>query len=183
MPKSASSSPTKLLDWPWGISAQRSSHGETFVPTLNFIKDTMFRKGTVFLIGNGGSAANAIHIANDLISVGVRAHALLDVATLTMFANDFSYDEVFSRQLAVFGKQGDSLIALSGSGNSPNIIRGIQQAVNMKMETLAITGRFSSPNKAEAAAHDCIKMGLTMQEAEEWQIVHGHEIMLELKNE
>lgn len=138
---------------------------------------------TVFLIGNGGSAANAIHIANDLTSVGVRAHALLDVATLTMLANDFSYEEVFSRQIAVLGCPGDVLIALSGSGNSPNILCALQQAEDKGMTVVAVTGTFSKPNQADAMSKMCIRMGATMQEAEERQIELGHKIMLELKND
>lgn len=147
------------------------------------IQESKTEGRTVFLIGNGGSAANAIHIANDLISVGVRAHALLDVATLTMLANDFSYEEVFSRQIAVLGRPKDVLIALSGSGNSPNILRALHQAGDQDMTTVALTGTFSKPNNADAVARMCIRMGATMQEAEERQIELGHKIMLEMKNE
>ena len=70
----------------------------------------------VYLIGNGGSYANAVHVANDLLSVGVRAYTL-DPASLTASANDFGYETVFSRWISVVGEKGDLLVALSGSGN------------------------------------------------------------------
>lgn len=115
----------------------------------------------VYICGNGGSAANALHIANDLVSVGVRAFALTaDVATLTAIANDFGYENVFSRQLKVYGEVGDLLIALSGSGKSPNILRAIETA-----------------NKIGMTVHKVFGAPLNMQSAEELQIVIGHRVM------
>ena len=87
------------------------------------LADRIKRANAVYIIGNGGSYANAVHICNDLISVGIRAFTL-DPATLTASANDFGYETVFSRWIAAVGERGDLLIALSGSGNSKNIIRG-----------------------------------------------------------
>src|SRR5208283_5485712 len=81
----------------------------------------------VFLCGNGGSAANAMHIANDLLfgiakdGNGIRAHAIsANQSVITCLANDVSYDEIFSIQLGAYGQPGDILIVLSGSGNSKN---------------------------------------------------------------
>ena len=73
----------------------------------------------VLIIGNGGSYANAIHIANDLLSVGIPAFTL-DPATLTASANDYGYETVFERWINVVGSKKDLLIALSGSGKSPS---------------------------------------------------------------
>lgn len=116
----------------------------------------------VFLIGNGSSAANAMHIANDLIACGIRAHALTaDVSTLTAIANDFGYEFVFSRQLAVFGEKDDLLIALSGSGKSPNILKAIEVAIGMGMRVVKIFGSDTGKN---------------MQRAEEEQIQIGHQL-------
>lgn len=118
----------------------------------------------VYIIGNGGSYANAMHIQNDLIGCGVRAHTL-DPATLTAIANDYGYEFVFSRWLRVMGEPGDLLIALSGSGRSPNILNAIAtaRAIGMEVETV-----FGAP-----------LMG--MQEAEEFQVWLGHAAMRELK--
>lgn len=121
----------------------------------------------VYLCGNGGSAANAIHIANDLIAVGIKAQALTaDIATLTAIANDFGYQQVFSRQLMVLGQPGDLLIALSGSGNSPNILNAVVTALDIGMEIVKIFGN---------------ELGENMQQAEETQIRLGHEAMLWIK--
>ena len=115
----------------------------------------------VYIIGNGGSYANAIHIANDLISVGVRAFTV-DPATLTAAANDYGWYQGFVRWIKTVGEPGDLLIALSGSGKSPNILAACELAESMG---LAVHREFG-------AAH-----GLDMQAAEEAQIHLGHELM------
>ena len=123
------------------------------------------RAKRVYLCGNGGSAANAIHIANDLIACGIRAHALTaDIATLTAIANDFGYPWVFSHQVSLFGEPGDLLIALSGSGKSQNILAAIAAAEDIGMDVFRMFGG-----------------ELGMQSAEEAQLVLGHEAMRWLK--
>ena len=102
----------------------------------------------VFICGNGGSAANAIHFTNDLIygiskdcGKGIKAHALpANQSIVTCYANDLSYEEIFSKQLDVLGNQGDVLIVLSGSGNSDNIIRAIVRAKEIGMKTYGLLG-------------------------------------------
>ncbi len=119
----------------------------------------------VFLIGNGGSYANAQHIANDLVACGVAAFTL-DAATLTATANDYGYEFIFSRWLTMVAEPQDLLIALSGSGRSPNIVRAVEEALGMEMQVHCIYGN---------------QRGENMQEAEEAQIAIGHEIMRALK--
>ena len=99
----------------------------------------------VFIIGNGGSFANAQHIANDLLSCGVPAFTL-DAATLTATANDFSYEEIFSRWLSVVASRRDLLIALSGSGTSPNIIRALAEAQRIGMQAHLVTHYLNGRN-------------------------------------
>ena len=145
------------------------------------IIDEIRKTNRVYLIGNGGSAANAIHIANDLVSCGIRAHALCaDVATLTAIANDFGYEHVFSRQLGVFADEGDMLIALSGSGNSPNILFALALAKELGLFTVAVLGDFGEA-KAASLTDECERHGATMQEAENYQLKFGHSLMLALK--
>ena len=135
----------------------------------------------VYLCGNGGSAANAIHIANDLVACGIKAQALTaDVATLTAIANDDGYEHIFSWQLYVFGEPGDLLIVLSGSGRSPNIIAVLNMAEKMGIESWAIFGKYNKPLPINVASF--ILMGDDMQEAEEAQLVIGHDVMRWLKN-
>ena len=102
----------------------------------------------VFLAGNGGSAATASHMANDLVwgvakggGHGFRAIALSDnIPLMTAIANDESYEEVFAVQLAALGQEGDVLIVFSGSGNSPNILRILEVADTMQITTVAFLG-------------------------------------------
>jgi D-sedoheptulose 7-phosphate isomerase len=143
--------------------------------------DCIQQSNRVYIVGNGGSAANATHIANDLISCGIKAHSLTaDVATLTAIGNDFGYEHVFSRQLAVLGEPGNLLIALSGSGNSPNIIEAMKTATAIGMRIFSITGAWQK-TQAELFAHYTIKYGLNMQIAEEYQLVLAHKIYRTLK--
>lgn len=141
------------------------------------------RAKRVYLAGNGGSAANAIHLANDLISVGIKAQALTgDVATITAIANDFGYTAIFSRQLLVFGEPGDLLIAFSGSGSSPNILSAITAAHAKYMDTWAIVGLFTEGMPPAARlAKNCTCEGIDMQDAENAQLKLGHRAMRWLK--
>ena len=118
----------------------------------------------VFLIGNGGSHANAMHVQNDLLSCGIRAYTM-DSATLTAFANDYGYAHAFALWLGVVGEKGDLLIALSGSGKSPNILEAIAAAEKIGMDVERV---FGAPT-------------LDMQAAEEKQLWIGHELMRALK--
>lgn len=138
----------------------------------------------VFLCGNGGSAGNAIHLANDFLygvsktfGSGLRVSALpANSSVLTCLANDAGYESIFSMQLAVQGRQGDVLIALSGSGNSPNIIKALEQARVMGMETFAILGY--SGGKAKSMADVPIHFAVDdMQISEDLQLVVGHMVM------
>jgi phosphoheptose isomerase len=105
-----------------------------------------------------------MHICNDLLSKGIKAYTL-DPATMAAFANDHGWIRVFSKWLDVVGEPGDLLIAMSGSGTSPNILMGIEVAERRGMVVHRIFGK---------------DQGLTMQQAEEQQIKLGHEVMLNL---
>lgn len=103
--------------------------------------------GTVFIAGNGGSALTASHMATDF-GVGsvrrnnpVRAISLTDnIGVISATANDISYDDIFSQQLQLLGKENDILIVFSASGNSPNVIKAVEKAKEMKIYAVAITG-------------------------------------------
>ena len=102
----------------------------------------------VFAIGNGGSAANASHFAVDLgkgssdaLPRRFRVLSLTDnVAWMTALGNDYSYEEIFSRQLANYARKGDVLIAASVSGNSPNLVKAFQWAKDNGVKTVALVG-------------------------------------------
>ena len=102
----------------------------------------------VFTCGNGGSAADAQHIAGELVGrfrkkpKGSRAFALTTNSSIvTSLANDFSFEEVFSKQLESSAQEGDVLLALSTSGSSPNVIRAVEFAGSMRMRSLAFSGK------------------------------------------
>ena len=124
------------------------------------------RASRVYVIGNGWSYANAMHIANDLIACGVRAYTL-DPATLTATANDYGYERAFARWLGIMGDKGDLVIALSGSGTSPNILRGLETAQALGMDFHLVTDYLKNRD---------------MQQSEEDQIVLGHHIMKALRD-
>lgn len=137
-------------------------------------------KGHAYLIGNGGSYANAVHIANDLLSCGIRAHTL-DPATLTAIANDFDYKVAFAKWISAVGQPGDLLIALSGSGKSPNILLAIDAARLIGMTTWGVFGGYNGHSCSTTHTDILTLSGENMQEAEERQLVWGHRIMRRLK--
>lgn len=151
-----------------------------FASSLNAARE---RKSSVFICGNGGSAANANHWANDLIygagktgRGGVRAHSLAaNTSVIMCLANDTGYENVFSGQLRVLSSPGDILVALSGSGNSPNILRALEEAKNLGLETWAIVGY--DGGKALQLAQHVIHFPINdMQIAEDLQMVVCHEV-------
>lgn len=115
---------------------------------IEMLERAYIERRQVFLAGNGGSAATASHMANDLMKGvvkgygrGFRAVALSDnVPLITAIANDESYEEVFAGQLAALGQPGDVLIVISGSGNSANIVRAVEVAQQMQITTIAFLG-------------------------------------------
>lgn len=103
--------------------------------------------GGVLIFGNGGSAADAQHMAGELVGrfllerPGLRAVALTtDAAVLTSLANDYGYEAIFARQVEALGRTGDVAIGISTSGNSPNVVAGLRKAREMGLETIALTG-------------------------------------------
>jgi len=138
----------------------------------------------VFFCGNGGSAGNAVHLANDYIygvakrtGGGLRAVALsANPAVITCLANDVGYDHIYSEQLAVLANKGDLLVVLSGSGNSLNILQVLNQAKTMGVKSYAILG--FSGGKAKDLADVPIHFPVDdMQIAEDLQLVVGHMLM------
>ncbi len=115
---------------------------------LETLEQALTEQRQVFIAGNGGSAATASHMANDLMKgvakgggPGLRAIALSDnVALITAIANDEDYSEIFASQLAVLGQPGDVLIVFTGSGNSPNIVRAVAVAQQMQITTIGFLG-------------------------------------------
>jgi len=136
--------------------------------------------GIVYWMGNGGSAADAQHLAAELVGkLGRRRPALSSIALttntslLTAVANDFSFDEIFSRQVGTLVRQGDVLIGLSTSGNSENIIRALKVGEQKKACTVGWTGKTGGRLKNVAKLSLCIP-SLNTQLIQEAHITIGH---------
>ncbi len=136
---------------------------------------------SIYFCGNGGSAGNAIHLANDFIygaglnlGKGLKVEALsANPAVLTCLANDIGYDQIFAEQIRVKGESGDILIALSGSGNSPNIIKALEIGNSLGLKTFAVLGFDGGKSKqiAQFPIHFPVQ---DMQIAEDLQLIVGH---------
>jgi D-sedoheptulose 7-phosphate isomerase len=122
------------------------------VETISIIAEAIIRAyqagKKVLLFGNGGSAADAQHIACELAGKFYLDRAPLpaialttNTSSLTAIGNDYGYEEVFSRQLKALVKEGDIVIGISTSGNSPNVLRGVEEAKRLRATTIAFTGR------------------------------------------
>lgn len=135
----------------------------------------------VYLCGNGGSAGNAIHLANDFIygaglknHGGLRAEALsANAAVLTCLGNDLGYDNIYAEQIRVKGNPGDILIVLSGSGNSANVVKALETANKKGMKTFAILA-FAGGRCKELAQFPIHFAVDDMQIAEDLQLIVGH---------
>lgn len=143
---------------------------------------------SVFLIGNGGSAATASHVTNDLVkgcrcgdAPGFRAFCLSDSnALVTCLANDFSYEEIYSILLRTYAKAGDLVLAFSGSGNSPNIVHALKTAREMGLATVGFGGRDGGKMKALC---DLILIAPTdsMEMLEDMHLVYFHDLVCAMR--
>lgn len=112
------------------------------------IVQTLAKGGKLLICGNGGSAADSQHLAAEFTGRFIKdrppisALALsTDSSALTCIGNDYSFDEVFSRQLLALGRQGDCLLGISTSGNSRNIVRAVEEAKKIGITTIGLLGR------------------------------------------
>lgn len=145
------------------------------------LQEAWHTRRTIYLCGNGGSAGNAIHLANDFLygvgkkhGIGMRVEALsANPAVLTCLANDIGYEHIYAEQLRVKASRGDVLIGLSGSGNSPNIVKALEVGNSIGMTTFAVLGY--SGGACKSIAQHAIHFDVDdMQIAEDLQLVVGH---------
>ena len=116
---------------------------------IEWLDEALNEGRQVFTCGNGGSASTASHFICDMVKGAsynrdkrFRMMALTDsLATITAYSNDVSYDVVFVEQLKNFARPGDILISISGSGNSPNVLRAVEWANSAGVKTIGLTGR------------------------------------------
>ena len=149
------------------------------------LHEAWINRRQVFICGNGGSAANALHMANDFhygIGAcgpgpklpGLRVEALpANIGILTCLANDTGYENIYSHQLRVKANPGDLLIVLSGSGNSSNVVNALTTARELGMRSSAIVA--FSGGRCKELADQAIHFPINdMQIAEDTQLIIGH---------
>jgi len=140
------------------LEAELDEHRETFEATAKSLKGPFAASlallerairtgGKILLFGNGGSAADAQHLAAELViryqanRAPIAAIALTtDTSALTAAGNDFGYEAIFARQVEALGRPNDVVVGFSTSGNSPNVLRGLRQAKAMGLQTVGFTG-------------------------------------------
>ncbi len=136
----------------------------------------------VLLFGNGGSAADAQHIAAEFVGRFAMERAALPVSALsvntsclTAIGNDYGFDRVFSRQIEAFGKPGDVAVGISTSGNSPNVLLGLAKAKEIGLTTVALIGDLGGKMKTDADYCICVPSSETPR-IQECHILIGHVI-------
>ena len=151
---------------------------------LDDLSSIWMHRNTLFICGNGGSAGNAIHLANDFTYgvgyskthpvPGLSVEALSsNSAVITCLANDISYANIFSQQLLAKASSSDILLCLSGSGNSPNIVTALESATQIGMKTYSIVA--FDGGKCKELSTKCFHIPTSdMQIAEDSQLVIGH---------
>ena len=157
---------------------------KNIIYATNLICRALIKKNLILWCGNGGSAGNAIHLANDFLVgiasgdyVGMKVEALsANSAVLTCLGNDVGYSEIYAEQLLVKANSGDLLIVLSGSGNSPNVLRALEVGNSIGMKTFAILGYTGGRCRklAQFPVHFEVN---DMQISEDLQLIVGHMCM------
>jgi D-sedoheptulose 7-phosphate isomerase len=146
------------------------------------LAETLRSGGTVLFCGNGGSAADAQHLAAELVGRldasrdrGPLAGLALttDTSALTAMSNDYGFEEVFARQLGALGRRGDALVALSTGGRSPNVVRAAEAAREAGLRVVALVGPDGSP--LDDLADVCLHApGRSSGEIQQGHITLGH---------
>jgi D-sedoheptulose 7-phosphate isomerase len=177
---------------PFSIPAYLDAHGsvlrmldlDVLHEAVRLVQRKYSEGRKIITCGNGGSASTASHYITDWNKMGnlatgakFRGVSLCDnIGLITAYANDLSYDEVFTGQLKAIMDEGDLVIAVSGSGNSPNVVKAVEYANANGGETLAVVGYDGGALK-RAAKHTFLVPSFDMQLCEDLHLVFGHLVM------
>jgi D-sedoheptulose 7-phosphate isomerase len=160
---------------------------EPIARIIHILNEARLKKKHIFILGNGGSSATASHIVNDLLKSTARPDmphmrviCLADnTPTLTAYANDVAYEAIFSEQLVALADPGDVLVALSGSGNSPNVLRAMEKAKLLELTRIGLTG-FDGGRLKDQCDVSVVVSSNSMQVIEDVHMVILHSIFLAL---
>lgn len=115
---------------------------------IKLIVESLKNNRPFMICGNGGSASDSMHITGELVGRFLKERKALNViclssnpAVITAWANDYAYEEIFSRQVEAYGKSGGVLLAISTSGNSKNVIQAVEMAKSLNIKTVGLTGK------------------------------------------
>ena len=154
---------------------------EHVVTAAVMMADALATGRKILLFGNGGSAADAQHIAAELVGRFERERRALpavalttDTSALTAIANDYGYDEVFARQVRGLGAKGDVAIAISTSGNSPSVLRAVDAAAAIGMRTIGLTGGTGGELAKHVHVSLCVAGTTNTARIQETHITIGH---------
>jgi len=161
------------------VAAFEASAFDTVVAIAELLVQSLRAGGTVYLCGNGGSAADAQHIAGEFVGRFRRERRALpavalstDTSVLTCIANDYDYERIFARQVEALARPGDVLWAFSTSGTSPNVLQAAAAARAKGARVIAFTGRANSPLEARADRCFCAEAALTARSQEIHQLAY-----------
>ncbi len=156
---------------------------EVLEEAIRTLASVLGQGNKILLFGNGGSAADAQHIAAEFVNRYIMdrpplpAMALTtDSSVLTAISNDFSYEEIFEKQIKALGKKGDAAVGISTSGSSPNVLRGLKVAGQLGMIPIGIGGPTDSPMKDVCRYYVHVE-GAATPRIQEVHITIGHAIV------
>jgi D-sedoheptulose 7-phosphate isomerase len=151
-------------------------------PALQRLGEAMMKcwakRGKVLIAGNGGSAADAIHFAEELVvrfqkdRRGLAAMALCDPSVITCAANDLGYERVFSRQVEAYGNEGDVFIAMTTSGNSENLVQAIRAAKAQRLVTAAFLGKDGGKSRGHCDIELLVPSSVTARVQEAHKVLY-----------
>jgi D-sedoheptulose 7-phosphate isomerase len=155
------------------LQTSRDALAEPLAVAVDVLFGALANNGRILACGNGGSAADAQHFVAELVGRFERERLPLaavalntDTSILTAVGNDYGYDEIFERQVNALGQPGDTLVAISTSGNSPNVVRAVQAAQQREMHVIALTGKGGGVIGELMTPHDvhlCVPNDRTMR--------------------
>lgn len=162
--------------------------GAAIAAAASLVAETFARGGKLLLFGNGGSAADAQHLAGELTGRFRRERDALpaialtaNTSDLTAIGNDYAFDRVFSRLVAAYGREGDAVLAISTSGNSPNVLEAVREARHRGLRSIGLTGR-GGGKLAPAVDVAIVVPSADTQRIQESHIAVGH-VLCELVEE
>jgi D-sedoheptulose 7-phosphate isomerase len=161
------------------INDLQANNIQTIADCAQLIIKSLRKGGTVYLCGNGGSAADAQHIAGEFVGRFKRERKAMpavalstDTSVLTCIANDYDYESIFSRQVEALVKENDILWGISTSGNSPNVVKAVKLAKQQGAYIIAFTGKADSKLEKNADVCLCAQSETTASSQEIHQLAY-----------